>query len=168
MPKMERVAPLNAASAYTPETEEPMSKHRTQIDRVGGFLVDGFQFVALFVIGATIVWAAVDTYWELMQHRRAGLEDILLLFIYLELGTMVGIYFKTEHLPVQFLLYVAITAMTRFLVIDIKLLPVDKILLITGAIVLLTVAALILRVGSARFATSEDTIAGQGPRRRGK
>jgi protein PsiE len=145
-----------------------MLKHREQIDRFGGYLVDIFQFVALFVIGATIVWAAVDTYWELMQHRRAGLEDILLLFIYLELGAMVGIYFKTDHLPVQFLLYIAITAMTRFLVIDIKLLPVDKILLITGAIVLLTVASLILRVGAARFATSEDTIPGQSPAKRGK
>jgi phosphate starvation-inducible membrane PsiE len=46
---------------------------------------------------------------------RAGLDDILLLFIYLELGTIVGIYFKTDRLPVLFLLYVAITALTRFL-----------------------------------------------------
>jgi protein PsiE len=145
-----------------------MFKRREQIDRLGGALVDGFQFVALFVIGATIVWAAVDTYWELMQHRRAGLEDILLLFIYLELGAMVGIYFKTDHLPVQFLLYVAITAMTRFLVIDIKILPVEKILYITGAIVMVTIAALILRIGSSRFATTEDTVTGQQPAHRGK
>jgi protein PsiE len=140
-----------------------MMKYREQIDRLGGWLVEAFQFVALFVIGGTIVWAAVDTYWGLMQHHRASLEDILLLFIYLELGAMVGIYFKTDHLPVQFLLYVAITALTRFLVIDIKVLPVDKILIITGAIVLLTVAALILRVGAAKFTTSEDTISGQRP-----
>jgi protein PsiE len=145
-----------------------MATRREKIDRFGGLLVDAFQFVALFVIGATIVWAAVDNYWDLMQHQRAGLEDILLLFIYLELGAMVGIYFKTDHLPVQFLLYVAITAMTRFLVIDIKLLPVDKILLITGAIVLLTIAALILRIGAARFTTSEDQIPGHGPTRRTK
>lgn len=145
-----------------------MSKYRERLDHVGGFLVEGFQLVALFVIGATIVWAAVDTYWGLMQHRHASLEDILLLFIYLELGAMVGIYFKTEHLPVQFLLYIAITAMTRFLVIDIKLLPVDKILIITGAIVLLTLASLVLRIGASRFATSEDTIPGQNPPRRGR
>ena len=31
-----------------------------------------------------------------------------LLFIYLELGAMMGIYFKTERLPVLFLLYIAI------------------------------------------------------------
>jgi len=130
--------------------------YRTRVDRVGRFLVDGFQLVALFVIGGTIVWAATHTYWELMQLRRAGLDDILLLFIYLELGAMVGIYFKTEHLPVQFLLYVAITAMTRFLVIDIKLLTDEKILIITAAIVLLTLAALILRIGVARFAIEED------------
>ncbi len=35
------------------------------------------------------------------------------LFIYLELGAMVGIYFKTNHMPVRFLIYIAITALTR-------------------------------------------------------
>lgn len=142
-----------------------MTKNRARIDRIGGFLVDGFQLVALFVIGGTIVWAAVHTYWELLELQRAGLDDILLLFIYLELGAMVGIYFKTEHLPVQFLLYVAITALTRFLVIDIKLLTDDQILIITGSIVLLTLAALILRVGASRFPASEDSEPERGPNR---
>ena len=41
---------------------------------------------------------------------------MLLLFIYLEVGAMVGIYFKTNHMPVRFLIYVAITALTRHLV----------------------------------------------------
>ena len=41
---------------------------------------------------------------------------MLMLFIYLELGAMVGIYFKTNHLPVRFLIYVGITAMIRHLI----------------------------------------------------
>ena len=130
-----------------------MANNRSRIDRIGGFLVDGFQLVALFVIGGTIVWAAVHTYWGLLEQQRAGLDDILLLFIYLELGAMVGIYFKTEHLPVQFLLYVAITAMTRFLVIDIKLLTDNQILIITGSIVLsmLAIATMSVSVVSRCF-----------------
>ncbi|MEW8656883.1 MAG: phosphate-starvation-inducible PsiE family protein [Candidatus Thiodiazotropha endolucinida] len=67
------------------------------------------------------------------------------LFIYLELGAMVGIYIKTRRLPVQFLIYIAITALTRMLTIDIKGMPDKTILTVTGAILMLTLAILILR-----------------------
>jgi protein PsiE len=88
---------------------------KDRFDRLGNTLVIGFQTVALFVIGATIVWSAASDYLKMISAGRAALDDILLLFIYLELGTIVGIYFKTDRLPVLFLLYVAITALTRFL-----------------------------------------------------
>jgi len=38
------------------------------------------------------------------------------LFIYLEIGAMIGIYFKTTRLPVRYLIYVAITALGRVLI----------------------------------------------------
>ncbi|MFQ5756812.1 MAG: phosphate-starvation-inducible protein PsiE [Acidiferrobacterales bacterium] len=131
-------------------------KARLRINETGVFLVEGFQLLALFVIGGTIVWAAAYEYAHMIQAGRASLEDILLLFIYLELGAMVGIYFKTDRLPVQFLLYIAITVLTRFLAIDIKTLPDEKILIITGAILLLTLAVLVLRIGGSRFRSEED------------
>jgi phosphate starvation-inducible membrane PsiE len=60
---------------------------------------------------------------HLPGHAGKGgvsVDDILLLFIYLELGAMVGIYFKTNHMPIRFLLYVAITALTRLLIGDVS------------------------------------------------
>jgi protein PsiE len=138
-----------------------MPNAKDKLDRLGTALVDGFQLVALFVIGATIVWAAVHEYLVMIQAGRARLDDILLLFIYLELGTMVGIYFKTDRLPVLFLLYIAITAMTRFLAVDIKDLPVQNVLVFTGAIVLLTLAVLVLHIAQSRFpAVTEDKHSG--------
>lgn len=128
---------------------------RARLDRAGEALVTGFHLLALFVIGATIVWAAAHAYFEMMEAGRAQLDDILLLFIYLELGAMVGVYFKTERLPVMFLLYIAITAMTRFLVIDIKTLPDDKILIITGAILLIAIAIFVLQYAAAKFGVDE-------------
>ena len=128
---------------------------RERLDVVGEGLVTTFHLLGLFVIGATVVWAAAHTYFEMMQAGRAQLDDILLLFIYLEMGAMVGIYFKTERLPVLFLLYIAITAMTRFLVIDIKTLPDEKILIITGAILVITVAVLVLQYATAKFGVEE-------------
>jgi len=124
---------------------------KDKLDRLGNTLVRSFQVVALFVIGGTIVWSAAHEYVRMMQTGRAGLDDILLLFIYLELGTIVGIYFKTDRLPVLFLLYVAITALTRFLAIDVKDLSLESVLAVTGAIFVLTLAVLVVQIATSRF-----------------
>jgi len=134
----------------------PGESLKERFDRLGDALVNAFQLVALFTIGATIVWSAVHDYFEMIQAGRARLDDILLLFIYLELGTMVGIYFKTDRLPVIFLLYVAITAITRFMAVDIKELPVQTVLAGTGSILVLTLAVLVLQVAGSRFTTGQQ------------
>jgi protein PsiE len=123
------------------------------LDRLGDTLVSAFQVIALFVIGATIVWSAGSDYLKMIRAGRAALDDILLLFIYLELGTIVGIYFKTDRLPVLFLLYVAITALTRFLAVDVKDLSIESVLAVTGSILVLTLAALVVQITASRFST---------------
>jgi phosphate starvation-inducible membrane PsiE len=66
---------------------------------------------------------------------------------------MVGIYFKTNHMPVRFLIYVGITALTRLLVGDIATHhKLDwGIVMVAGAILLLALANLVVRYGSARY-----------------
>ena len=122
-------------------------------DAVGNLLVDGFHYLALFAIGGSIVWSAVFAFIAMAVKSHAAIEDILLLFIYLELGAMVGIYFKTNHMPVRFLIYVAITALTRMLLgkIQANHEPDYGILLISGAILLLAIATLVFRYGSTKF-----------------
>ena len=90
-------------------------KLENNANNVGNFLVRTFHYLALFAIGSAIVWSAFFAFLEMAQKTSASIEDILLLFIYLELGAVVGIYFKTNHMPVRFLIYVAITALTRML-----------------------------------------------------
>jgi protein PsiE len=127
-------------------------------DSAGNLLVDLFHYVALFVIGGSIVWSAAVAFIDMGAKGHASIEDILLLFIYLELGAMVGIYFKTNHMPVRFLIYVAITALTRMLIADIQANhePDLGILYITGSILLLAFANLVVRYGSARFPASKS------------
>ena len=119
----------------------------------GSLLVDGFHYLALFAIGGAIVWSAVHAFIGMAARGAASIEDILLLFIYLELGAMVGIYFKTNHMPVRFLIYVAMTALTRMLLADIQAhhRPDTGILMIAGGILLLALATLVIRYGSSRF-----------------
>ena len=130
-----------------------MGKLHAQANRIGGLLVDAFHYLALFAIGGAIVWSAVFAFLGMSGKGHASIEDILLLFIYLELGAMVGIYFKTNHMPVRFLVYVAITALTRLLIGDIQAhhRPDWGIVMVSGAILLLALANLVVRYGSARF-----------------
>ena len=82
-----------------------MSDIGKKLEAVGDAMMDGVHVLALLVIGMTIIWSAVNEYVDIMQRGAADLKDILLLFIYLELGAMVGIYFKTKKLPVILNLY---------------------------------------------------------------
>lgn len=121
------------------------------VETVGNWLVDLFHTAFLFLIGAAVAWAAIQEVVHVIHQGHPTLQDILLMFIYLELLAMVGIYFKTHRLPVRFLLYVAITAITRFLVIDIKEMTPWLIVGLCAAILLLTGAIFVLRYNSDRF-----------------
>ncbi|WP_207839044.1 phosphate-starvation-inducible PsiE family protein, partial [Pseudomonas sp. 43(2021)] len=89
-------------------------------ESLGNLVVEAFHYLALFAIGAVTAWAAVMEFLGMLEVGHIKIDDILLLFIYLELGAMVGIYFKTNHMPVRFLLYVAITALTRLLISNVS------------------------------------------------
>ena len=97
---------------------------------------------------------------EIMQRRSASIEDLLLLFIYLELGAMVGIYFKTNHMPVRFLIYVAIAAVTR-LIIDLvnTKREADLTILMMGlTILILAISNVLVRYASFKFPSKPDNI----------
>ena len=143
-------------------------------DDVGAVLVRTFHLLALFAIGGATVWSALYAFSGMIEAGVATVEDILLLFIYLELGAMVGIYFRTNRMPVRFLIYVAITALTRMMI---SLLNVEhqanmSIILISGAILMLAFAVIVLRYASyhypMNYAYEEEPEPERAPKKRGR
>ena len=132
------------------------------INRTGNNLVNLFHKLALFGIGAATVWAASWTFVDLFHKHHASVSDLLLMFIYLEIGAMVGIYFNTNHMPVRFLLYIAITALTRHMVDMMSHMPVDVWQMVTVAIstLIISVSVLLIRYGSWKFPSdTKDDVA---------
>ncbi len=140
---------------------------------LGRLIMDSLHNLALFAIGAAIMWSAITAFVEILTDMHITIADILLLFIYLELLAMVGIYFKTNHMPVRFLIYVAITALTRMMIGDIQAhhqTPDLGIIYISSAILILALATLVIRFGSAKYPYSEisDDEAIQNPTNQGR
>jgi phosphate starvation-inducible membrane PsiE len=119
----------------------------------GNLMVSVFHHIALFVIGLATVWSAGYAVIEMFQKTHASVEDLLLLFIYLEIGAMVGIYFKTNHMPVRFLIYLAITAVTRLIidVVNVKHEASIEVMFLGGAILILAFANLVVRYASYKY-----------------
>src|SRR5262245_36931205 len=103
------------------QSAETAHKRASAVANVfGNILVDAFHHLTLFAISNTIVWSTGYAFSSMATQKHASIGDILLLFIYLELGAMVRIYFKTNHMPVRFLIYVTMTALTRLLISDVQ------------------------------------------------
>lgn len=114
------------------------------------------EAIGLIVITlATLVAAA----FEVRTMANAGtvtLADLLLLFLYLEILAMVGVYFRSGQLPVRFPIYIAIVALARYLVLDMKSLDVWRMLGVTASMLLLACAVLVIRYGHTRFPYDES------------
>jgi len=128
------------------------------MDKFGNSMVALFHRIALFGIGAATIWAAGVTFVGIFMQSHASIGDLLLLFIYLEIGAMVGIYFETNHMPVRFLLYIAITALTRHMVDIMSHSPINinEMIAVAVSTLLISLSVLIVRYTSARFATKTD------------
>ncbi|SED31592.1 phosphate-starvation-inducible protein PsiE [Pseudomonas anguilliseptica] len=133
-------------------------------ESLGNLLMEALHYLALFAIGAITAWAAVMAFIGMLEKGHITVDDILLLFIYLELAAMVGIYFKTNHMPIRFMIYVAITALTRLMISDISHnhKPDMGVVMVSGAILLLAVAIFVVRYASSRF----PAVQADGPRKK--
>lgn len=133
-----------------------MDKISKTVEKIGEAAVEVFHLIGLFIIGGTVAWTAIHEYLIIMEKPFASLSDILLLFIYLELGAMVGIFFKTKKLPVIFLLFISITALTRYLAVDLKTMESDRMIIIVSSTLIITIAVLVLRFSEYKFGDGSE------------
>jgi len=87
----------------------------------------------------------------MIKAMEVTLADLLLLFIYLEVLAMVGIYLKSGKLPVRMPLYIAIVAVARYMILDMKNLDTLRVLGLSGAVFILAASILAIRYGHSKF-----------------
>ncbi len=113
------------------------------------------QIVLLVITLATVFGIAqeIGTIWS---NKAIAVSDILMLFLYLEVMSMLNHYLGSGNLPVRYPLYIGIIALARFLVLDIKELDGFRMFALSSSILLIALAILIVRYGHVRFPYNDD------------
>lgn len=108
------------------------------------------QAVLITIAMATIfaVFQAISHIW---QARAITVGDLLLLFLYLEVMSMLNHYLGSGNLPVRYPLYIGIIALARFLVLDVAEIDAFRMIALSSSIFLIAIAILIIRYGHVRF-----------------
>jgi len=86
-----------------------------------------------------------------LERGHVELHYILLLFIYLEVMAMVSLYLTSGKLPVRYPIYIAIVAIARYVILELKQLTSVDVIWLGISILILTFATLVLRYGHATF-----------------
>ena len=105
------------------------------------------EAVLLVAITMATVWAMVEEFVHIYVQKRVLLEDILLMFIYLEVLAMVGQFVMNGKIPVRYPIYIAMMAIARYITLGMKELDSVMIVWLSLAAFILAAATLVIRVG---------------------
>ena len=127
------------------------------ISTIGHKALVWVQDVGLLIIAiATIIAVGVEVA-SMVAAKTVTLADLLLLFIYLEVLAMVTIYLDSGKLPVRMPLYIAIVALARYMILDMKSLDTWRLLGVAGAALLIALSILVIRFGHVKYPYDQDT-----------
>ncbi len=108
-------------------------------------IVKQIQLLALVIIlAATIIAFGIEIY-QMIVVQKVTLADLLLLFLYLEVLAMVRVFWESQSIQITLPLFIAITALSRFIILQGKSINPEVLLYEAGAIVLIAIAILVLR-----------------------
>ena len=100
-------------------------------------------FASVILIATSIAFALEVLH--MVEIRDVNLPDLLLLFIYLEVIGMVTSYWRTQTIRLTYPLFIAITALSRLIILQKKDIDPSTLVYEAGAILLLALAIVILK-----------------------
>ena len=104
----------------------------------------------LIIIGAATVFATAQEIYGLILVRKVELADLLLLFIYTEVLGMIGVFYSSNRIPITLPLFIAMTAISRLMILQGKDMEASTLLYEAGAILILSLACLAVRFRPSR------------------
>ncbi|MFL2703837.1 MAG: phosphate-starvation-inducible PsiE family protein [Gammaproteobacteria bacterium] len=100
--------------------------------------------IILMIIAIATLFATGIEIYRLIEEQTVNLSDLFLLFIYAEVLGMVGAFYVNNRLPVTLPIIIAMTALTRMIILQSKDLDSINIIYEASGILILAGAAYIM------------------------
>lgn len=98
----------------------------------------------LVIIAFFTVAAMAQEVMLLIDNRKVELKDLLLMFIYAEVLGMLGAFYASHRIPITIPLFIAMTALSRLIILQGKEGDPSILLYESGAILLIALSCWIL------------------------
>ena len=99
----------------------------------------------LAIIALLTILATCEEVLKIYNSKSVQLADLLLLFIYTEVLGMIGIFFVSNRIPITLPIFIAMTAISRLIILQGKEMDMSFLLYEAGAILVLAIAVLVVR-----------------------
>ena len=104
------------------------------------------QLILLGVILVSTVIAVGIEIRTMYLNQSVTLADLLLMFLYLEVMAMVRVFWEQQSISISLPLLIAITALSRFIILQGESMDPSALLYEAGAILLIAAAIVVLRL----------------------
>ena len=99
----------------------------------------------LGVIALLTIVATIQEIVTIYMVGKVNLPDLLLLFIYTEVLGMIGVFYMSNKIPITLPLFIAMTALSRLIILQGKDMDPSALVYEASAILLIAIACLIIR-----------------------
>ena len=114
----------------------------------------------LTIIALLTIVATVQEIIKIYDSGTINLADLLLLFIYTEVLGMIGVFYTSNRIPITLPLFIAMTAISRLIILQGKGMDASTLLYEAGAILIIALACLAVRYRPSRsyhYQNEDDT-----------
>ena len=118
--------------------------------------LEWMQDIGLVIIAIASIFAIGTEVLSMISLQKVALADLLLMFIYLEVLAMVSMYLESGKMPIRIPLYIAIVALARYLILDMKSMYAWQLVGVSASAFLMAVTVLVIRYGHLKFPYESD------------
>ena len=97
------------------------------------------------MIAILTIVATIQEIITIYMVGKVNLPDLLLLFIYTEVLGMIGVFYMSNKIPITLPLFIAMTALSRLIILQGKDMDPSALVFEASAILLIAIACLIIR-----------------------
>ena len=114
-------------------------------DGIAANIIKIIEKSLLTIIAFLTVVATVQEIILIYNIGTINLADLLLLFIYTEVLGMIGVFYTSNRIPITLPLFIAMTAISRLIILQGKGMDASTLLYEAGAILIIALACLAVR-----------------------